>query len=98
MKFYLDLGIKEHSLRFKDHAENELAHYAKEACDIEYKIDGEWKEMEGIHNRGDWDLKRHQEFSKEDLTYFDEETKERYLPYIIETSGGVGRAALFFRR
>ncbi len=96
MKFFLDLGIKEHNLRFKDHAENELAHYAKEACDIEYKIDGVWKEMEGIHNRGDWDLKRHQEFSKQDLTYFDEETKERYLPYIIEASGGVDRAALFF--
>lgn len=96
MKFYLDLGMKERNLRFKDHSRDELAHYAQMATDIEYEIDGEWREMEGVHHRGDWDLRRHQEFSKQDLTYFDEETKERFLPFIIETSGGVDRAALFF--
>lgn len=100
MQFYISLGMREHHLRFKDHDEEHLAHYARMATDIEYNagVEGEedWKEMEGIHHRGDWDLKQHQEFSKEDLTYFDEETKERFLPYIIETSGGVDRAALFF--
>ena len=73
-----------------------LAHYAQAAFDIEYDADGDWKEMEGIHHRGDWDLRRHQEFSKQDLTYFDEETKERFLPFVIETSGGLDRAILFF--
>lgn len=96
LKWYISLGLKKENLRFKKHGENELAHYAKAAVDIEYNLEGEWREMEGIHNRGDWDLKRHQEFSQEDLTYFDEEAKERYLPYIIETSGGVDRALLFF--
>ena len=96
MKFYLDLGLQEKHLRFEDHDKDHLAHYARMATDIEYKLGDEWKEMEGIHHRGDWDLKRHAEFSKEDMTYFDEETKERYFPHIIETSGGVDRAALFF--
>lgn len=105
--WYRSLGMKEGSLRFKEHAEGELAHYARAAFDIEYGIkesgsaaptadDIVWKEMEGIHHRGDFDVKRHQEFSKVDMTYFDEEMKERYLPYIIETSGGVDRATLFF--
>lgn len=96
MNFYTSLGMREENLRFKDHAKDELAHYAKMACDIEYKTDGEWKEMEGIHHRGDFDLSRHQKFSGKDMTYFEEETKERFLPYIIETSGGVDRATLFF--
>lgn len=97
MNWYLDLGLRKENLRFREHAENELAHYAKRAVDIEYQIaPGEWREMEGIHHRGDWDLRRHQEFSKVDLTYFDEEKGERFLPWVIETSGGVDRAALFF--
>lgn len=103
MMFYISLGMRKENLRFKDHAKDELAHYAKMACDIEYQIPNsdasvgaEWKEMEGIHHRGDFDLSRHQKFSGKDMTYFDEETKERYLPYIIETSGGVDRATLFF--
>ncbi len=94
MEWYLGLGMKKGNLRFKDH--EELAHYAKAACDIEFKADGEWKEMEGIHHRGDWDVRRHQEYSGEDMQYFDEEAKEKYWPYIIETSGGVDRATLFF--
>jgi len=96
LKWYLSLGIKKENLHFKEHAKDELAHYARAAFDIEYQVDGAWKEVEGIHHRGDWDVRRHQEFSKEDMTYFDEETKERYLPYILETSGGVDRATLFF--
>ena len=96
MNWFVSLGMKKSNLRFREHKSDELAHYASKAIDIEYKAGDEWKEMEGIHNRGDWDLKQHQEFSKEDLTYFDEETKDRFLPWIIETSGGVDRALLFF--
>lgn len=100
MKWYVSLGMKKDHLRFKEHAENELAHYARAAFDVEYGVhegdEVEWKEMEGIHHRGDFDVRRHQESSKQDMTYFDEETKERYLPHIIETSGGVDRATLFF--
>ncbi len=96
MAWYVALGMKKENLRFKEHAKDELAHYAKAAFDIEYHAEGEWKEMEGIHHRGDWDVRRHQEFSGEDMAYFDEETKEKFLPYIIETSGGVDRATLFF--
>jgi glycyl-tRNA synthetase len=95
LKWYLNLGFDKENIRFKEHAKDELAHYAKAAFDIEYNLDGEWKEMEGIHHRGDWDLKRHSEFSKENFFYFDEETKESFLPYIIETSGGVDRVFLF---
>ena len=92
--WYESLGMRKENLRFKDH--EALAHYARAACDIEYNVGDDWKEMEGIHHRGDWDLRRHQEFSKQDLTYFDDATKENYLPYVIETSGGVDRATLFF--
>jgi len=100
IKWYQLLGMKKENLRFKEHAKDELAHYARVAFDIEYGVWDEngtgWKEMEGIHHRGDFDVKQHQEFSKQEMTYFDEETKERYLPHIIETSGGVDRATLFF--
>ena len=96
MKWYEGLGMRRENLRFFEHPKDKLAHYARAAFDIEYHAEDEWKEMEGIHHRGDWDVKRHQEFSKQDMTYFDEETKERYLPWIIETSGGVDRATLFF--
>lgn len=94
MSWYKGLGMRVENLHFKEH--EKLAHYARAATDIEYNAGGEWKEMEGIHHRGDWDVKQHQEFSKQDMTYFDEETKERYLPWTIETSGGVDRATLFF--
>ncbi len=97
-EWYVSLGMKKENLRFREHDSNERAHYARRAFDIEFLIPGseEWKEMEGIHHRGEWDLSRHAKFSKEDLTYFDEEKKERYIPWVIETSGGVDRAALFF--
>jgi glycyl-tRNA synthetase len=96
MQWYLDLGIKEDKLRFREHGPDELAHYASKAMDIEYEFPFGWKELEGIHNRGDWDLRRHQQFSGKDLTYFDDLTNERFLPWVIETSAGADRAALTF--
>ena len=100
MDWYLELGIRKEKLRFRDHASDELAHYARRAVDIEYEFPFGWKELEGIHNRGDYDLTRHKEFSGKDLSYFDDATKERFIPYIIETSGGDRPRApgLSFRR
>ncbi|MCR4324941.1 MAG: glycine--tRNA ligase [Candidatus Curtissbacteria bacterium] len=95
MKWYQDLGISKEKLRFRQHAEDERAHYAKDAWDIEYDSPFGWKEFEGIHNRGDWDLSQHQKHSGVSMEYFDQEKNERYLPWIIETSGGVDRATLF---
>lgn len=89
MDWYVKLGIRKENLRFREHAPDERAHYAKYAEDIEYKSPFGWKEFEGIHHRGDWDLSRHK------LTYKDESVKE-YTPWVIETSGGVDRATLFF--
>jgi glycyl-tRNA synthetase len=96
MKWYLDLGMKKENLRFRKVGKEELAHYAKAAIDIEYKFPFGWKEIEGIHNRGDWDLSNHSKHSGEDLRYFDEEKKERYFPHIIETSAGADRSFLAF--
>ena len=96
MKWYLNLGIKKENLRFKEVPKSELAHYAKIAVDIEYKFPFGWKEIEGIHNRGDWDLSNHAKHSGHDLRYFDEKTKEKYYPYIIETSVGADRSFLAF--
>ena len=96
MEWYLSLGMDKTKLRFRRHEEDERAHYAKDAWDIEYDSPFGWKEFEGIHNRGNWDISQHQKHSGQDMTYFDAETNEHYLPYIIETSGGVDRATLFF--
>lgn len=96
MDWYKSLGINPDNLRFREHAKDELAHYAKAAWDIEYNAPFGWKECEGIHHRGDWDLSQHKKFSRQDMSYFDEETKEKYIPWVIETSGGVDRATLFF--
>ena len=96
MKWYLNLGIKKENLRFREVVKEELAHYAKRAVDIEYNFPFGWKEIEGIHNRGDWDLSNHSEHSGQDLKYFDDETKEKYYPYIIETSVGADRSFLTF--
>lgn len=95
MEWYLSLGFKKENLRFRDHEEKERAHYAKAACDIEYNAPWGWSEFMGIHNRGDWDLTRHQKFSGQDLSYKDPESGEEYIPYDIETSAGVDRSALF---
>jgi glycyl-tRNA synthetase len=94
MQWYGQLGLKPERLRFHPHGQDELAHYAKAAFDIQYEFPFGWKELEGIHNRTNFDLTRHQEFSAKKLEYFDEETKERYLPYIIETSAGCDRTLL----
>jgi glycyl-tRNA synthetase len=94
MAYYGRLGIRKDKLRFHQHGPDELAHYAKDAYDIEYEFPFGWRELEGIHNRTDFDLKRHSEFSRKDLTYLDEETKERFVPYIIETSAGLTRSLL----
>jgi len=96
IKWYLKLGIKKENLRAKETPQSDLAHYAKKAVDIEYKFPFGWREIEGIHNRGDWDLSNHSKYSKKDLKYFDEETKKRYFPYIIETSVGVERSLFAF--
>lgn len=96
MDWYVGLGIKKENLRFKDHAPDERAHYAKAATDIEYKAPWGWAEFMGIHHRGDWDLSRHQEYSGQDLSYRDPETGETYIPWDIETSAGVDRSLLFF--
>lgn len=96
LQWYYGLGFKPESLRLRQHAPDERAHYAKDAWDIEYNMpDVGWKEAWGIHHRGDWDLRRHREYSGVDLSYFDDETKERYVPWDIECSGGVDRAVLF---
>ncbi|TKJ41726.1 glycine--tRNA ligase [candidate division LCP-89 bacterium B3_LCP] len=94
MDFYLKLGIREEKLRFKEHGPDELAHYAKTAWDIQYEFPFGWQELEGVHNRTDFDLKRHQEHSGKSLLYFDDVSKEKFLPYIIETSAGLNRTML----
>jgi len=96
LNWYKDLGVKTEHLHFRPHAKNELAHYAKAACDVEYDFPFSDRELEGIHNRGDWDLSRHQQYSGADLSYRDEETKEKFIPWVIETSSGADRAALMF--
>ncbi len=96
LKWYLNLGIKKENLRFREHKKTELAHYAKTAADIEYKFPWGWGEIEGIHDRGDWDLTQHSKFSGKDLSYFNEETKNRFVPNVIEVSAGVDRTFLAF--
>ena len=96
MNWYLNLGIDKKNLRKYEVPKNELAHYAKRAVDIEYKFPFGWKEIEGIHNRGDWDLSNHSKHSGEDLKYYDEKAKEKYFPHIIETSVGTDRSFFAF--
>ena len=93
--FYInELGISEDKIRFQQHGRDELAHYAKEAWDIEYEFPFGWSEVEGVHNRTDFDLKRHQEFSGKNMQYSDQLLNEKYFPYIIETSAGLNRMLL----
>jgi glycyl-tRNA synthetase len=94
MAWHESLGIKPAKLRFHEHAADELAHYAKKAFDIEYEFPFGWHEFEGIHNRTDFDLSRHQEFSGKKLDYVDTVNGQRFLPYIVETSLGADRLAL----
>ncbi|HWA15660.1 MAG TPA: glycine--tRNA ligase [Gemmatimonadales bacterium] len=94
MEWHLALGLNPAKLRFHAHGPGELAHYAKAAFDIEYEFPFGWNEIEGIHNRSDFDLGRHQEFSGKKLEYFDQAANERYLPFIVETSAGADRVTL----
>jgi glycyl-tRNA synthetase len=94
MQWHLSLGLRAERLRFHEHGPGELAHYAKAAYDIEYEFPFGWNEFEGIHNRTDFDLSRHQQHSGKKLEYFDQERQERYLPYVVETSAGADRTAL----
>jgi glycyl-tRNA synthetase len=94
--WYLALGIKSENLRKRQHGKDELAHYAHACMDIEYNFPFGWSELEGIANRSDFDLKQHAHYSCKDLQYFDDMTKEKFYPYIIEPSGGVDRAILAF--
>ena len=96
MNWYFSLGMNNKRLRFRKHTDSERAHYAQDAWDIEYDSPFGWKEFEGIHNRGNWDLGQHQKYSGVDMSFFDQEINKKYNPYIIETSGGVDRAAFFF--
>ncbi len=94
MKWYHQLGIRKEKLRFHQHGPEELAHYAKAAFDVQYEFPFGWQELEGIHNRTDFDLSRHSQATGKELSYFDEPTKERFIPYIIETSAGCDRTLL----
>lgn len=96
MKWFINLGIQPDRLNWHRHEPDKLAHYAKDAYDIEYKFPFGWGEIEGVHNRTNFDLTRHQEFSGKSMMYFDEATKEKFLPYIIETSAGASRSTMAF--
>ncbi len=92
--WYIGLGIKQENLRLRQHTKEELAHYARDCYDIEYLFPMGWAELEGVANRGDFDLVQHAKYSGKSLTYFDEGTGERYTPYVVEPSGGVDRSVL----
>ena len=94
LNWYVKLGIKRENLRLRQHTKEELAHYARECYDIDYLYPMGWAELEGIANRGDFDLVQHASSSGKSLSYYDEETKEHIVPYIIEPSAGVDRTAL----
>ena len=96
LDWYVSYGIKPEGLRLRDHAKEELAHYAKACCDVEYNFPFGWSELEGIANRTDFDLKQHSEHSGRSLAFFDEETKQHYFPYVIEPAAGADRATLAF--
>src|SRR2546423_1959507 len=96
MDWHRGLGLAENRLQFHQHTKEELAHYARAAFDIEFDFGGTlgFQEIEGIHNRGDFDLSRHQEYSGKKLEYFDQPNNNRYLPFVIETSVGADRTTL----
>jgi len=96
MRWYLELGIRENHLRLRAHDNDELSHYSSATDDIEYLFPIGWQELEGIANRGDYDLRQHSLHSGDDLSYFDTETRTRYIPHVIEPAAGVDRAMLAF--
>ncbi len=96
MKWHRGLGLDENRLQFHQHGKDELAHYARAAFDVQFDFGGSlgFQEIEGIHNRGDFDLSRHQQFSGKKLEYFDHAANRRYLPYVVETAVGPNRTLL----
>jgi glycyl-tRNA synthetase len=96
MRWYVELGIRPDHLRLRAHDPDELSHYSSGTSDVEYLFPIGWSELEGIANRGDFDLSQHAEFSGEKLEYFDSETKQRYVPHVIEPAAGADRATLAF--
>ncbi len=94
LQFHRDIGLSDDRIRNRPHEPNELAHYAKVAVDVEFEFPFGWQEIEGIHDRGDWDLTQHTKYSGKDLALTDEATKEKYTPMVIETSMGVDRTCL----
>ena len=94
LRFHGDLGFAEGSLRVRPHAPDELAHYCRAAVDLEFRFPFGWQEIEGVHDRGDYDLAQHAKFSGKDLSVLEEETRERYVPAVVETSMGVDRTSL----
>ncbi len=95
-RWYVDLGIPADKLRIRAHEADELSHYSEGTSDIEFAYPWGWGELEGIANRTDYDLRQHSEFSGEDLSYFDQESEERYVPYVVEPAAGADRATLAF--
>jgi glycyl-tRNA synthetase len=95
-RWYLDLGLSAERLRLRPHDPDELSHYSSATSDLEFLFPTGWQELEGIANRGDYDLRRHAEYSGEKLEYFDQGSGERYVPYVIEPSAGVDRSLLAF--
>ncbi|MGH2832451.1 MAG: glycine--tRNA ligase, partial [Solirubrobacteraceae bacterium] len=96
MRWYIELGIRPDHLHLRAHDDDELSHYSSGTSDVEYLFPIGWSELEGIANRGDFDLSQHAEFSGEKLEYFDPQTKERYIPHVIEPAAGADRATLAF--
>ena len=96
LAWYQSLGINRENLNPREHGPEELSHYSSRTVDIEYQFPWGWGELEGIANRTDYDLRSHSELSGKDLSYFDQEANERYIPYVIEPSVGVGRALFAF--
>ena len=96
LNWWIEFGIRKERLQFAPHPQSKLAHYAKDAVDIEFDFPFGWGEIEGIHNRSDFDLSQHAKFSGKKLEYYDDETKERYIPYVIETSAGASRGFMAF--
>jgi len=96
MGWFEKLGLRKERLRWHQHAPDKLAHYAKIAYDVEYQFPFGWGEIEGVHNRTDYDLSRHQQFSGKSMEFFDEESKGKFIPYVIETSAGASRSFMAF--
>ena len=96
MQWFKNLGMTPSKLQWHRHEPDKLAHYAKDAYDIEYEFPFGWGEIEGIHNRSDFDLSQHEKYSGKSMQYFDQESKEKYTPYIIETSAGASRSFMAF--